>query len=70
MNNRLTVATIDTPDFAGWNFYVEAGRAFDADDYAAAYNLNRHEIDPASIHAAQDAAARLKPGEWIEVSHT
>lgn len=71
----LTTAVVTLPanptakDFGGFVFHVEAGGEFDADDYAAAYNLNRHEIDPDAIHAAQDAAAQLNPGEWLRVEH-
>lgn len=65
----LQWATTTKPDFGGFRFYVEAGRAFDADDYAEAYSLNRADIDAESIHGAQDAASRLAPGEWLEVTH-
>ena len=41
---ELTQSVTTQPDFSGFMFYVEAGRAFDADDYAEAYNLNRAEI--------------------------
>ncbi len=58
-----------SPDFSGFNFYVEAGDAFDADAYTEAYSINRADIDEQSIKAAQDAAARLNPGRWLAVSH-
>lgn len=59
-----------TPDFSGWRFFVEAGQEFDADVYADAYRINRFDIDDQDIKAAQDAAAGLNPGEWLEVTHT
>ena len=66
---NLTFSTTTTTDFGGFRFYVEEGRLFDADYYAEAYNLNRNDIDAQDIHSAQDAAGRLNPGEWLEVSH-
>jgi len=60
---------VTTPDFGGFKFYVEAGKCFDADDYADAYKLNRSDIDAQDIHSAQDAAGRLNNGEWLEVKH-
>jgi hypothetical protein len=66
---RLSFTTTTKLDFGGFRFYVEAGRLFDADDYAAAYKLNRSDIDAQDIHSAQDAAGRLNPGEWLEVTH-
>lgn len=69
MTIRLSFTTTTTPDFDGFCFYVEEGRLFDADDYAEAYHLNRSEIDAQHIHSAQDAAGRLNPGEWLEVTH-
>ena len=66
---NLSFATVTNPDFGGFRFYVEEGKLFDADDYADAYKLNRSDIDPQDIHSAQDAAGRLNPGEWLEVSH-
>lgn len=67
---RLDFNTTATPDFGGFKFYVEQGRLFDADDYAEAYGLNRSDIDAQDIHSAQDAAGRLNPGEWLEVTHS
>lgn len=67
---RLDFNTTATPDFGGFKFYVEEGRLFDADDYAEAYGLNRSDIAAQDIHSAQDAAARLNPGEWLEVTHS
>lgn len=65
----LSFKTVTEPDFGGFRFYVEAGRLFDADDYADAYKLNRSDIDAQDIHSAQDAAGRLNEGEWLEVTH-
>ncbi len=66
----LSFRTVTDPDFGAFKFYVEAGRLFDADDYAEAYKLNRSDIDAQDIHSAQDAAGRLNDGEWLEVTHT
>lgn len=66
---RLSFKTTTAPDFGGFRFFVEAGGLFDADDYAEAYKLNRSDIDAQDIHGAQDAAGRLNPGEWLEVTH-
>lgn len=66
---QLSFKTVTAPDFGGFRFYVEAGGAFDADAYADAYGLNRADIDAQGIHSAQDAAARLNDGEWLEVTH-
>lgn len=65
----LSFKTVTTPDFGGFKFYVEAGRLFDADDYADAYKLNRSDIDAQDVHSAQDAAGHLTEGEWLEVTH-
>lgn len=69
MTIRLSFETTSAPDFSGLHFYVEEGYLFDADVYAEAYGLNRSEIDAQDIHSAQDAAGRLKLGEWLEVTH-
>lgn len=65
----LNFSTVTAPDFSGFKFYVEAGKLFDADDYASAYSLNRGDIDAQDIHNAQDAAGRLNEGEWLEVTN-
>ena len=69
MTIRLTWNTTTSPDFGGFRFYVKEGRLFEAYDYAETYGLAAHEIDAQDIHSAQDAAGRLNPGEWLEVSH-
>jgi hypothetical protein len=56
---HLTWTVTQKPDLGGWKFFVEFGQAFAADDYAEAYSLNPHELNPRDVHAAQDAAARL-----------
>jgi hypothetical protein len=66
---KLEFAITTTPDFGGFRFFVEEGRLFDADDYANAYGLNRSNIDAQDVNSAHDAAGRLNPGEWLEVSH-
>ena len=66
---NLTFTVTKTPDLGAWKFYVEAGKVFDADAYAEAYNLNRADLDAQDVHAAQDAAAQLNDGEWLFVDH-
>ncbi|MEQ8511525.1 MAG: hypothetical protein RLN67_13795 [Algiphilus sp.] len=66
---RLTATVVTDPDFGGFNFYVEAGQMFDADDYADAYNLNRYDLDPQDVHSVQDAASGLNGGQWLLVTH-
>ena len=66
---NLTFKTVNSIDFSGLGFYVAEGDLFDADDYAEAYRINRDDIDYQSIHAVQDAAGHLNPGEWLQVEH-
>ena len=66
---NLTFKIVNSVDFSGFNFYVEEGLLFDADDYAEAYRINRDDIDYQSILAVQEAAERLNPGEWLQVDH-
>lgn len=68
---NLTCTVVTNPDsLVGFKYYVKAGNVFDADDYAAAYKLNRADLDADDVHAAQDVAAKLNEGEWLEVSHS
>ena len=69
MTSRLIWTTTTAPDFSGFRFYVEEGRLFDADDYAEAHGMDRVDFDAQDVHSVQDAAGRLNPGEWLEVSH-
>jgi hypothetical protein len=70
MNNASINTTVTTtPDFSGFKFYVEAGQAFDADDYTEYARLNRADLDPRDVHATQHAATQLGDGEWLEISH-
>lgn len=69
MTIRISYTTTRNPDLGARKFFVEAGRLFDADDYADAYKLNRPDFDAADVHAAQDAAGHLCDGEWLEISH-
>jgi hypothetical protein len=63
----LIFGETSAPHCDGFGFYVEEGSIFDADDFASAYNLNVHDIDPQHIKSAQDASARLSPGTWLHV---
>ena len=68
---NLTCAVVTNPDsLVGFKYYVTAGEAFDADDYAVAYKLERADLDVDDVFAAQEAAATLGPGEWLSVSHS
>lgn len=64
----LSFSETSAPDFGGFRFFVEEGSAFDVTDFAEAYSLNVNEIDAQSIKSAQDAAAQLNPGNWLEVT--
>ena len=66
---RLNFKTVTELDLSGFVFYVEAGRLFDAEDYASAYGLNRSDIEEQDVNSAQDAAVRLNKGEWLVVTH-
>ncbi|MBB5368587.1 MULTISPECIES: hypothetical protein [unclassified Janthinobacterium] len=67
----LEYAVVTDPDaFVGFKYYVKAGQAFNADDFADAYKLNRPDLDPGSVLATREAAAKLQPGEWLTVSHS
>jgi len=66
---QLNFCTVTTTFFGGFGVYIADGKPFDADFYAMAYNLDRSDIDPQDVHSAQDAASRLKPGEWLLVKH-
>ena len=69
MTIRLTWTTTRSPDFDGFRFFVGSGDVFDANDYAEAYGLARHDIDHNDIANTQAVASNLAPGEWLEVSH-
>ena len=72
MNNvTLEYSVVTNPDsFVGFKYYVKAGQAFDADDFAYSYKLNRSDLDPDSVLATREAATNLQPGEWLVVSHS
>jgi hypothetical protein len=65
----LDCTETQNPDFGGFRFFVEFDRAFFAREYAEAYGLNYYEIDPDSVKMCQDAASRLNPGFWLEITH-
>jgi site-specific DNA-methyltransferase (adenine-specific) len=66
---RLEWMGTSNPDLSGFNYFVEAGNDFDAADYAAAYTINRSDIDPDDVQNVQNACARLMDGEWVAVTH-
>jgi hypothetical protein len=68
---NLTYTVITDPDsIVGFKYYVKAGDAFDADDFAESYKLNRADLDAADVLDTQAAAAKLMAGEWLTVSHS
>lgn len=68
---NLTCTVVTDPDsFVAFQYYVKAGEGFNADNYAKAYKLNRADLDADDVRATQDAAARLKTGECLMVSHS
>jgi hypothetical protein len=68
---NLTYTVVTDPDsFVGFKYYVKAGDVFDADDFAASYKLNRADLDADDVLATQDAAVKLRTGEWLTVSHS
>lgn len=66
---NLTTKIVNDPDLAGFMFYVESGKLFDADDYAETYHLNRSDLDVQDVHSAQNVAGQLNYGEWLLVEH-
>lgn len=66
---HLSTSVTTDPDFGGFRFFVEAGQSFDAADYVDVYNLNLADLDADDVHAAQEKAAQLNAGEWLEISH-
>jgi len=68
---NLTCTVVSDPDsFVAFQYYVKAGEVFDVHDYAVTYRLNRADLDPDDVRAAQDAAAKLNAGESLMVSHS
>jgi hypothetical protein len=68
---NLTYTVVTNPDsFVGFKYYVKAGDMFDADDFSAAYKLNRADLDANDVLATQDASTKLTAGEWLTVSHS
>ena len=52
----LEYTVVTNPDsFVGFKYYVKAGQAFDADDFAYSYKLNRSDLDPDSMLATREA---------------
>ncbi len=68
---NLSYTVVTNPDsFVGFKYYVKAGDAFDANDFAGAYKLKVADLDADDVLAAQGAAAKLGPGEYLTVSHS
>lgn len=68
-NYRLTHSITTTPATSGSDFYVEAGRDFDIGSYARNYKLDADEFGAEAVAGIATAAANLKQGEWLLVSH-
>ena len=68
---NLTYTVVTDPDsFVGFKYYVKAGEVFNADDFARSYKLNRADLDPDGVLAAQDATAKLMVGELLAVFYS
>lgn len=68
---RLDHTVVTDPDsLVAFKYYVKAGAAFNADDFAATYKLRRADLDPDDVMATQEAAQQLSAGEWLMVSHS
>lgn len=68
-NIKLDWEVTTTPDFNGFKFFVEEGQLFEAEEYARVYKIHVSDIDDQDINNVQDAASRLIPGYWLEVTH-
>ncbi len=66
---RLEFCIVTELDLSGLYFYVKEGELFDVSDYADAYRINPCDVDAQDVRSAEDAAGRLNPGEWLQVSH-
>jgi hypothetical protein len=68
---NLTCTVVTNPDsFVGFEYYVKAGDEFDADKYAAAYKLNRGDLESDDVQTVRDSSSKLKVGECLMVSHS
>lgn len=68
---NLTSAVVTDPDaLVGYKYYVKAGDAFDASDYARAYKLDGADLDADDVVAVHAAVALLPPDAWLDVSHS
>ena len=68
-NYRLTHSLTTTPATSGSDFYVEAGRDFDARAYARHHGLDAGEFRSDDVSAVNAAVAKLAQGEWLLISH-
>ncbi len=68
-NFRLTHSVTTTPATSGSDFYVEAGRDFDARAYARQQGLDAGEFRSEDLSAINAAVAKLAQGEWLRISH-
>jgi len=75
MKNSIALSFRSVPatavDLGGWIWYADPETdTFWAHDYAEAYNINVHDIDPETIKCVQDAVNNNYGGtHWIEVTH-
>lgn len=56
------------PDMSGVVFVVEAGKELDIQSFSDWAGLFWRNIDQEHVKSAQDAAAQLNPGEYLELS--
>ena len=74
MTITLSYRSVPAPTdgfFDGWTWFADSETdTFDAHDYAEAFRLNVHDIDPQTIKSVQDAVNNNFGGtRWIEVTH-
>lgn len=67
MTIYLRTSVTTEPDLSGFDYYLQAGDDFDADNFADVFDLALADIDPAAIAAAVTRAAGLADDEWMKV---
>lgn len=59
----------EAPDLIGFDFYLYAGDAFDIDEFAELYDLNRNVIHERDIRTTIARAHSLATGQWMKVEY-
>lgn len=65
----LTWRVTRNPHYGEPALFVPAGVGFSPSYYASDAGIDADAIDPDAASDACDACARLKPGEWLVVTH-